>query len=191
MHLSFPIWSQMGMKGMSHGMLVVTWKTCGRNLRLRPKHLFLWVLVPAMHSLYEALSTHLLIQVLAAPVCGGSCHYLHRPRLRERKCVCVCVCAGSVVLTLCHPTDGPPSSSVHGISQPKILERVATPSSRGSSWPRDRNHISCIAGKFFTKKETAQLRGGDRIQPQNLYSWPQPLSPKASGPFYTPVQDEF
>ena len=24
------------------------------------------------------------------------------------------------------------------------------PSSRGSSWPRDRTHISCIAGRFFT-----------------------------------------
>ena len=94
---------------MSHGMLVVTWKTCGRNLRLRPKHLFLWVLVPAMHSLYEALSTHLLIQVLAAPVCGGSCHYLHRPRLRERKCVCVCVCVCRVSCANSLPSHGWPT----------------------------------------------------------------------------------
>ena len=94
----------MGMKGMSHGMLVVTWKTCGRNLRLRPKHPFLWVLVPAMHSLCKALSTHLLIQVLAAPVCGGSYHYSHCPRLRERKCVCVCMvsCANSAIPRMAH-----------------------------------------------------------------------------------------
>ena len=40
-----------------------------------------------------------------------------------------------------------------------MLERVAMPSSRGSSWPRDQTHISCIScivGRFFTKWE-AQL----------------------------------
>ena len=31
----------------------------------------------------------------------------------------------------------PPGSSVHGILQARILEWVAMPSSRGSSWPRD------------------------------------------------------
>ena len=47
----------------------------------------------------------------------------------------------------------PPGFSVHGISQEIILEWVATPSSRGSSQPRDRTHISCssrIVGRFFT-----------------------------------------
>ena len=33
----------------------------------------------------------------------------------------------------------PPGSSVHGISQARILEWVAISSSRGSSWPRDQN----------------------------------------------------
>ena len=32
----------------------------------------------------------------------------------------------------------PPSSPIHGILQERILEWVAMPSSRGSSWPRDR-----------------------------------------------------
>ena len=40
----------------------------------------------------------------------------------------------------------PLGSSVHGISLARILERVAIPFSRGSSQPRDRTHISCIAG---------------------------------------------
>ena len=44
----------------------------------------------------------------------------------------------------------PPGSSVHGISQARILEWVAIPFSRGSSWPEDQTHISCIAGGFFT-----------------------------------------
>ena len=37
-----------------------------------------------------------------------------------------------------------PGSSVHGISQARILEWVAIPFSRGSSRPRDRTRISCI-----------------------------------------------
>ena len=40
----------------------------------------------------------------------------------------------SCVLTLCDPMDcSPPSSSVHGILQARILKWVAMPSSRGSS----------------------------------------------------------
>ena len=33
---------------------------------------------------------------------------------------------------------------------PRILEWVAYPFSSGSSWPRDRTGVSCIAGRFFT-----------------------------------------
>ena len=36
-----------------------------------------------------------------------------------------------------------PESSVRGILQARILEWVAMPSSRGSSWPRDRTWVSC------------------------------------------------
>ena len=58
--------------------------------------------------------------------------------------------------TLCNPLDcTPPGFSVHGILQARILEWVAMPSSRGSSQPRDRIHISFIsrfAGGFFTAK---------------------------------------
>ena len=44
----------------------------------------------------------------------------------------------------------PSGSSVHGNLQARILEWIATPSSRGSSRPRDRTCVSCIAGRFFT-----------------------------------------
>ena len=51
--------------------------------------------------------------------------------------------------TLCDSVDcSPPSSSVHGILQARILEWVAMTSSRGSSWPRDQtcaSYISCIS----------------------------------------------
>ena len=44
----------------------------------------------------------------------------------------------------------PPGSSVHRILQARILEWVAIPFSRGSSWPKDWTQVSCIAGRFFT-----------------------------------------
>ena len=37
-----------------------------------------------------------------------------------------------------------------GILQARLLEWVATPSSRGSSQLRDRTQVFCIAGRFFT-----------------------------------------
>ena len=43
-----------------------------------------------------------------------------------------------------------PDSSVHRICQARILEWVAISYSKGSSRPRDRTHVSCIAGGFFT-----------------------------------------
>ena len=54
-------------------------------------------------------------------------------------------------LTLWNPMDtSPPGSSVHGSLQARILEWVAMPFSRGSSWPRDRTCDSSLAGEFFT-----------------------------------------
>ena len=49
-------------------------------------------------------------------------------------------------LTFCNPTDcNPPGSSVHGISQARILEWVAMPTSRGSPRPRDSSHVSYVS----------------------------------------------
>ena len=61
----------------------------------------------------------------------------------------VLICLGSKSLqlcpTLCEPMDcSPPGSSVQGILQARILERVAIFSSRGSSQPRDRTQVSCV-----------------------------------------------
>ena len=38
-----------------------------------------------------------------------------------------------------------PGSSVHGVFQARVLEWVAISYSRGSSWPRDCTHVSCIS----------------------------------------------
>ena len=52
--------------------------------------------------------------------------------------------------TLCNPMHcSPPGSSVHGILQARILVWVAISSSRGSSPPRDRTWVSCVAGRLF------------------------------------------
>ena len=67
--------------------------------------------------------------------------------------MCVHACMrGSVAQpspTLCDPLDcSLPGSSVHGISQARVLEWVAIPFSRGSSRPRDGTPVSwvtCIA----------------------------------------------
>ena len=43
----------------------------------------------------------------------------------------------------------PPDSSVYGIFQARILERIAISFSRGSSQPTGGIWVSCIAGEFF------------------------------------------
>ena len=43
----------------------------------------------------------------------------------------------------------PPGSSVHGISQARILEWIAISFSRGSSQPRDQTLISCISKRIL------------------------------------------
>ena len=41
---------------------------------------------------------------------------------------------------------------------PRILEWVAYPFSRGSSWPRNQTEVSCIAGRFFTNWDIREAR---------------------------------
>ena len=60
----------------------------------------------------------------------------------------VCVHAKSIQScpTLCNPMDcSPPGASVHRILQAILLEQVARLSSRGSSPPRDRTHVSYVS----------------------------------------------
>ena len=63
------------------------------------------------------------------------------------------VLASKLCLTFCDPMDcSLLGSSVHRVFQARVLEWVAIPSSRGSSWPRNWTSVSCIsyiAGRFF------------------------------------------
>ena len=71
-----------------------------------------------------------------------------------------CMCAKSLqlYLTLCDHLDcNTPGSSVHGIFQARILEWVAMPSSRGSSWPMTQTPVSyvcCIARRVLYTSAT-------------------------------------
>ena len=65
-------------------------------------------------------------------------------------------------LTLCDPM----VYTVHGILHARILEWVAFPFSRASSWPRNRTGVSCITGRFFTSWATREA-----LQSQFLPNW--------------------
>ena len=71
--------------------------------------------------------------------------------------------------TLCNPMDcSLPCFSIHGIFQPRLLERVAISFSRVSSRPRDQTWVSRIVGRRFTIWAT---RGKTRTQCINAYIW--------------------
>ena len=69
----------------------------------------------------------------------------------------MCTVIGGV--QLCDPMDCSPApgSCVHGISQARILEWVATSFSRESSKLRDRTRISCLASGFFPTEPWGSL----------------------------------
>ena len=54
-------------------------------------------------------------------------------------------------LTICDPKGySLPGSSIHGIFPARILEWIAIPFSRGTSWPGAWTWVSCITGRVFT-----------------------------------------
>ena len=76
--------------------------------------------------------------------------------------------------TLCDTVDcSPPSSSVHGILQARILEWVAISFSRGSSSPKDQTWVSCIAGRVLiifwaTRDYSTEVQNGEGMKMQGL-----------------------
>ena len=69
---------------------------------------------------------------------------------QARSQACVHAKSLQMFLTLSDPMDcSLPGSSVHPISQARILEWVSVSSSRESSCSRNQTWVSCIAGSFF------------------------------------------
>ena len=66
----------------------------------------------------------------------------------------------SGVWLFCDPMDySLPGSSVHGISQARILEWVAISTSRGSSQPRDQTQVSCLGRWILYHCTTWEAQG--------------------------------
>ena len=60
--------------------------------------------------------------------------------------LCYCCLVAKLCPALLGPIDcSPPGSSIHGISQARILEWVAISFSRGTSQSRDQAHITCVS----------------------------------------------
>ena len=71
----------------------------------------------------------------------------------------------------------PPGSSVHGISQVRLLECIAISLSRGSSQPRDQTCISCIGKRIlyhWAMGEAQYLESYNVIPwfPPSIYTFP-------------------
>ena len=83
--------------------------------------------------MYESVSVTVELGALNAQ------HYIRGKSSAYHLCMLSCV-------QLCNPmVCSLPGSSVHGIFQARILERVAISYSRGSYQPRDRPHVSCVS----------------------------------------------
>ena len=78
----------------------------------------------------------------------------------------------SCVQLFCDPMNcSPPCSSIHGILQARILEWVATPSSRGPFWPSDQTYVSALADRCFTTSATGEAHLGHSIKIAALLVW--------------------
>ena len=77
------------------------------------------------------------------------CTYIESNYMNHYSLLLSCLFAHSYP-TLCDTMDcSSPCFSVHGISHARIPEWVAISSSRGSSWPRDWTHVSCISRQIL------------------------------------------
>ena len=64
--------------------------------------------------------------------------------------------------TLCDPVDcSPPGSSVHGISQVRILERTATSFSRGSSQPKSNLALPYCRQALYCLRHSEKIFAND------------------------------
>ena len=103
--------------------------------------------------LQKAMATHSSVLAWRIPGTGEPGGLLSLGSHRVRHDWSDLAAAAAACLILCNPMGcSLPGFFVHGILQARILEWVAMPSSRGSSWPRDQtciSYIPCIDRQFF------------------------------------------
>ena len=109
---------------------------------------------------------------------GNPLQYFYQESLMDREAWPATVQACMLLLQSCltvRQDRSPPGCSVQGILQARILERVAMPSSKGSSQPRDRLwslNVSCIGRRVLyplvprgkPELQTKESQGLDRTE---------------------------
>ena len=96
--------------------------------------------IPSLILFYACSKLHLV----RSHTCGAG-NWYSAEYMTLCVCVCVCVLVTHLRPALCSPMDcSSPGSSIHGITQARILEWVATPFSRGSSQPRGQTQVFAL-----------------------------------------------
>ena len=127
-------------------LLKISWSFLASSVPL----IYICILLPILHSLYYSsfMVNHKLIYI-----------YIYVSAYIQ--CIIYIIVNNEVTqscLSLCDPIDcSLPGSSVHGVFKARILEWVAISFSRGSSRPRNRTQVSCIAGRCFTIWATREV----------------------------------
>ena len=110
---------------------------------------------------------YLLHVALPIPMRLFTCIFISSLKSENNHCVCVLVT--QLCPALCNPMDcNLPGSSVHGILQARILEWVAMPSSRGSSWPRNQTRSPTLQADSLL---FAHKRSKNKVKQTNLTVW--------------------
>ena len=112
-----------------------------------------------INNLWHIYIISLKLSVDSIPMNDKKLNKGQKKNMLSLQTLCVCAKSFQSCLTLCDPVDcSPPDSCIRWILQARMLVRVATPSSRGSSWPRDWRNMSLLspelAGEFFTISAT-------------------------------------
>ena len=98
--------------------------------------------------------------------CAPGVHRESQFSLEKKKKNKVKVLAAQSHPMLCDPMDcSQPGFSVHGILQTRILEWVAIPFSSGSSQPKDRTWVYCIAADSLLSEPPGKQSWGINSKP--------------------------
>ena len=122
--------------------------------------IIVWKLLPHIEFMKTSQSCSACCPVFEDPCfIYFACFSLYFFFKEGKSSLCILSCFSCVQLFVTLWTIARPGSSVHGILQARILEWVAMPSSRGSSWPRNEPAslmFLAIAGRFFTTSTTCK-----------------------------------
>ena len=131
------------------------WDSPGKNTGVGCHFLLQCVKVKSESEVAQSCPT--LLNLMDCSLPGSSTHGIFQARVLEWVAIAFSgekdAAAKSLQScpTLCDPIDGsPPVSPIPGILQARTLQWVAISFSRGSSQPRDRTWVSCIASRRFT-----------------------------------------